>query len=460
MTLSEVEDGPEPAATLRTLPLLRFLPEEVRRLVEDSFVPTEYPFGAVIVREGDPADAVYVLTAGTARVLRQGEHGEEVPLNLLQPGDSFGEQAFFADSRRTATVRASTAVQTLRLDGALFRALLGRHPEIGRALQLTVREQRLGDFLRVYSAFRDLPPAALTVLLAELEPVDVAAGEVVVSQGDPAGPMYVVEEGRLRVRRRADGSETDVGFLRKGDFFGERSLLAGSPRDASVEAVSDARLLRLPAATYARLLEVSPELRQAVEARVATYDYRTVARVPLDFAEEILPADVGGRDTTTTSPPHATPEPEPGGATPSAGAEDDILGTPTPGRRRRRFPQVWQVDEMDCGAACVAMVCRHFGRAVSLTAVRRALRTSTHGTSLLGIAEGAEELGLDCRTVKASKSRLDRLPLPAVVHWEGNHWVVAYDVSPTWVRVADPARGCGACPGRSSRPTGAASPPS
>ena len=69
------------------------------------------------------------------------------------------------------------------------------------------------------------------------------------------------------------------------------------------------------------------------------------------------------------------------------------------------------------------------------------MRTSTDGTTLAGITRGAEELGLHARSVRASKSRLDELPLPAVVHWQGNHWVVLYSVDSGHVRVSDPARG-------------------
>ena len=96
---------------------------------------------------------------------------------------------------------------------------------------------------------------------------------------------------------------------------------------------------------------------------------------------------------------------------------------------------------MDCGAASLAMVCRHFGRAISISRVREAVHTSTDGTSLAGITRGADELGLEARAVRASKSKLDRLPLPAVVHWEGNHWFVLYAVDDGHVRVSDPARG-------------------
>jgi CRP-like cAMP-binding protein len=59
--------APEPA--LDTLPFFALLPPALRAMVRDRFVPVVYPFGSVIVAEGDPADGLYLLTAGRARVL-------------------------------------------------------------------------------------------------------------------------------------------------------------------------------------------------------------------------------------------------------------------------------------------------------------------------------------------------------------------------------------------------------
>ena len=92
------------------------------RVVGEAFEPVAYDFGQVIVREGDPADAFYVVVSGSARVLKRAENGEEVPLNLLGRGESFGEMSLLADSTRTATVRASSPVQALRLHRDDFAA--------------------------------------------------------------------------------------------------------------------------------------------------------------------------------------------------------------------------------------------------------------------------------------------------------------------------------------------------
>ncbi len=244
--------------------------------------------------------------------------------------------------------------------------------------------------------------------------------------------MYVIESGRARAAR---AEAPDFAFLRTGDFFGERSLFLGEPRAATVEAVSDCVLLRFPPDLFRLLVARYPEFRERLEQRLQQYDYRGLSRVPLDFAEEILPADASVHDKVSPSRWRQDG---------STAVEAAALAPVTDGRRPkriRRFPHVYQLDEMDCGAASLAMVCRHFGRAVPITRIREAVHTATDGTSLAGITRGAQELGLDARSVRASKSRLDDLPLPAIVHWEGNHWLVLYDVHDGHVRVADPARG-------------------
>jgi CRP-like cAMP-binding protein len=109
---------------LDDLPILRFLPEQVRKLIKDSFVPASFTFGQPIVREGEPADGFYVLMSGQARVVKQRENGEDISLNLLRPGDSFGEMGLLEEASRNATVRATGDVTTLKLDRSVFQALI------------------------------------------------------------------------------------------------------------------------------------------------------------------------------------------------------------------------------------------------------------------------------------------------------------------------------------------------
>lgn len=422
---------------LLDLAVFRLMPEEVRLLVAESFEAVSYTFGSVVVREGDDGDSFYVVVAGTARVVKRSDDDREVPLNVLRPGDSFGEMGLLEDVPRAATVRASGELEVLRLDRSVFQALTRRSPAVREYFELLARHRRLRNFLRLHSVFGELPPPALDSIAREAVSVDVSAGETVFRQGDEPGSMFLVDEGRLRAFHTGEGADSSLAYLRTGDVFGERSLLLREPRAATVEAVTPGRLLRLDGDVVERLCAEHLELRTRLEERVAQYDYRRAARVPLDFAEELLPAEIEAAEPVGPRQVERAPAAGEEEAEPFEGEAE----APAPHRRRGRLPHVYQLDEMDCGAACLAMVCRYFGKAVGLPHLRELVHTSTDGTSLVGIARGARQLGLGARTVRASKSRLDRMPLPAIVHWEGNHWVVVYRVDDRRVIIGDPARG-------------------
>src|SRR5207237_3915094 len=110
-------------------------------------------------------------------------------------------------------------------------------------------------------------------------------------------------------------------------------------------------------------------------------------------------------------------------------------------RRTRSIPLIQQIDEADCGAASLAMICRHFGRKVSLARIRQLCHTARDGTSLKALSHAATELGLASRALKVSLRNLPQMPLPAIIHWQGNHWMVLIEVTGKFVRAADPATG-------------------
>ncbi len=286
-------------ASLPQVALLAHLPAELRDLVESRLVAVSFTFGQEIVREGEPADAFYLLVSGRVRILKRSEGGEEIPLGTLGSGETFGEEDLLHPGLRATTIRASTEVEVLRLDRSVIDSLAREQPEIHRYLDPVFR---------------------------------------------PAG--------------KAEGQ----------------------------------------------------------------HDPRPPATQPAN------PGDPA-RPSSTTQPSAEAPF-------------ADELGNfvKRPGRIRR-FPHLWQIDEMDCGSTCLAIVCRHFGKAISRSRIRQLVDTRLDGASLRAICQAASELGLAARGVKASPSRLEQMPLPAIAHWEGNHWVVVYDVSSTHVRVSDPALG-------------------
>ncbi|MEP7343355.1 MAG: peptidase domain-containing ABC transporter [Acidobacteriota bacterium] len=424
---------------LEELPMMAFLPPEMKKLVMDCFIPASFSFGGEIVTEGEETDAVYVLAEGRARMVKRGANGEEVPLHVLKPGETFGATGLLDPaaanngSKRATTVRASSDVQVYKLDPALFQALLANHPEVKNYFEMEQRHRQLANFIKLYTPLAKLPAEALKLLALEAETITVKAGETVIRQGDAVGPMFIVEEGRLRVWESQGQRQRELAFVRKGDLFGEISIAKNHPRRATVEAMTECRLIKINETTFGKLYAGFPEFKSKIEERIAGYSYKQTARLPLDFAQEILPANAEPVEQVS---PRQLDERQTAAQLGPFATED---GHFVKGKRIGSFPHVRQIDEMDCGAASLAMVCRYFGRKVSITRIRQVVHTATDGTSLRGLCQGAEALGLAARSVKASKSKVTQMPLPAIIHWDNYHWVVLFDVNDTHARIADPA---------------------
>jgi CRP-like cAMP-binding protein len=85
----------------------------------------------------------------------------------------------------------------------------------------------------------------VTTVAGRLDPVQVAAGTVVVRQGAPADKFFIIVEGELEVIREDDGTSRTVATLRQGQFFGEMAILRDLPRTATVRATTPATLLAM-----------------------------------------------------------------------------------------------------------------------------------------------------------------------------------------------------------------------
>jgi ATP-binding cassette subfamily B protein len=428
---------------LRRSSVFRFLSDEHFAAIEPLLQEEHYEFGDIIVKQDEAAESFYVLTRGRARALKLKPDGEEIPLGVLKPGDSFGEAALAEGGTRNATVRCSTAVDVLRIDRDDFQRLVTQEPDLKQSIETTGRNRAVQSFLYQFSNFGRLPTPVLRSMIEKFKPVSVQKGNLIIREADDAGPLFIIEKGRARAFAGVDGQARNLAFYREGDFFGELSILNGSPRAASVEAFSDCQLLALEPQSVQDLRRRFPEFDKLLSERLALYQAKTEARIPLDFTTELLPAEtqVQNKVELERQPPSAPEDKE------EPFADDKGLFRKR-GKRIRKIEHITQIDEMDCGAASLGMICRHFGRKVSLARIRQLCHTATDGTSLKALSRAANELGLAARALKISLRNLPMMPLPAIVHWEGNHWIVLYDVDEQFVRVADPAVGLRKLPRR------------
>jgi ABC-type bacteriocin/lantibiotic exporter with double-glycine peptidase domain len=109
--------------------------------------------------------------------------------------------------------------------------------------------------------------------------------------------------------------------------------------------------------------------------------------------------------------------------------------------RGRRVPVLQQISMIECGAACLAMVLSYHGRKTTISEVREQCGIGRDGLSALDIVKAARKYGARVRAISLKENDFRFVALPAIVHWEFNHFIVVERWTPKYVEVVDPAAG-------------------
>lgn len=129
--------------------------------------------------------------------------------------------------------------------------------------------------------------------------------------------------------------------------------------------------------------------------------------------------------------------------------EGHKLNFPSPTRRLqqwwqgaiRRYPLFLQQSTSDCGVACLVTIANYWGKRVSINRLREIANVGRDGASMKGLITASESLEFSTRSGKATLEGLEKQHLPAIAHWEGNHFVVVWEITKTKVIIGDPAIG-------------------
>ncbi len=190
--------------------------------------------GEVIVAEGAPADALYVIVEGRAEVIADGS--PSVRWGELADGDFFGEIGLVSDAPRQRTVRALEPTQLLVVDRQMVSDLVADEPSFLRVLLRFIRERLVDRLMRTSELFAPFSELDREELVARFRFLEIEAGAVLIKEGERAEGLFVLLSGEAEVVR---GPEADrLGCLTAGDVFGEMSLLT---RQAAVGTVRTTR---------------------------------------------------------------------------------------------------------------------------------------------------------------------------------------------------------------------------
>ena len=257
---------PEAAASFlsQTLLFSQLPAEELHRVAEAMEFFTVKP-GALIIRERDRGDLMFVIHRGQVEVQKEDEAGTARPVAQLGAGEVFGEIALLQQVPRTSSVVALEETELFALQREDFNRLL--LSTLGaKQIQEIVQ---VCAFLRRNPLFADWPPATLMKVAGQFAFQDCAAGAEVLREGRLNEAFYMVYEGEFGVRKNGKQLAT----LGPGDFCGEISLLQGTPASADVAALRQGRCLKLGKEHFLKLVSQDFLTGMAIER---TLDRRVV----------------------------------------------------------------------------------------------------------------------------------------------------------------------------------------
>lgn len=107
----------------------------------------------------------------------------------------------------------------------------------------------------------------------------------------------------------------------------------------------------------------------------------------------------------------------------------------------KKFPNYKQPDSKDCGPTCLKITAKHYGKTLNIQTLRSLSETTREGSNLLTLSDAAEKIGFRTLGVKLSIKKLEEAPLPCILHWNNNHYVVLYKTKKNKFYISDPAHG-------------------
>lgn len=107
----------------------------------------------------------------------------------------------------------------------------------------------------------------------------------------------------------------------------------------------------------------------------------------------------------------------------------------------KKFPSYKQTESKDCGPTCLKIVAKYYNKNLSITRIRDISETTREGSNLLNLSDASEQIGFRSLGVKLTLQDLNKAPLPCVLHWNEDHYVVLYKIKKDIYYISDPAYG-------------------
>ncbi|MBF0100618.1 MAG: peptidase domain-containing ABC transporter [Desulfobacterales bacterium] len=377
--------------------------------------PISPNMGDLIHASGKEYSALFFIVSGKVKLVSDKIEGSLLTLDTLQEGSCFDENAFFSDLKSAYSVYCdSPSTILLKLTKTDLNHFLIHNKKIGTKIKDYEVFKTLKSFVSQTKRFSQLPSDYINDLIRYLIRVELCAGQYLIRKNDPADALYLVEKGLLKVIHE-ETSHQILRYIQPGDIVGEQESMTDTAYTTYVVTETDTVVYELSKTAFLKILKKEKSITKPLEIRSVlpyrgktevTEEKKILGMVEWDKVPQLL----------------------------------DKVKIPKT-FKFRRFPEILQQSQMDCGAACLTMICRFYGKYVGINFMRDLVQVSRSGTSMQNLIQASNELGFEATPMKSNLDHLMQSHLPAIVNWLGAHWMVVYKITGHVIHLSDPAQG-------------------
>lgn len=369
-------------------------------------------FGDAIITAGESAKGIYIVKTGMVRIFSE-KNGKEHSIGIKKKGEVFNELSALRDFPAEYSVRASAKTELIFIPVEALNFLLEKNQQAANHINRYVVLSTAGGLVsQLFNLKGKVSPQDIEGFIHSFGIKRVRAGGKILDQNHlDDRRLYVIRQGEVDFILQAENNEYPIKVLSDGEVFGETSCLLHQASPVMVKARTDVVLWVIPEQTVHDILKYNPELTELFIERSRKID-KDVKRQQQIIAKK----PSWQRVDLTNKTKHG----------------EKIL---------KRFSLVEQAEEMDCGAACLAMLCKHYDIPMTLGKLRDLANVTIDGATLESLASVGESLGFTTNGLQCTYQSLASFELPFIAHWEGYHYIMVYGISKDHIWVADPALG-------------------
>jgi CRP-like cAMP-binding protein len=215
----------------------------------------------LIIKEGDEADALYIILSGEVKIIKDLEDDSSVEIARLSEGAFFGEMALLGNSQRTASVEAATELELFVMSKEMLNDIMNKYSSIRETLFKFYRNRLLYNIINFSPMFQKVDKEKRLTLIKKFRSKRLFANQVIIEQNGQIPGLFLVLEGNIKVYRFLDnGKRQDIITVSRGAILGEMSLLSDSNPMAYCSTITKTWILRLPPEDFDFLRNEYPEV--------------------------------------------------------------------------------------------------------------------------------------------------------------------------------------------------------